>query len=282
MQWLDLDTVATFVLVADLRSFTRAAQASGATQSAVSLKLKRLEERLGHRLLERTPRSVALTADGEVFLTRARELLAVHERAVDTSAPAPPRLALGISDHVSGPALAPVLARTAVFDPGLILEVTIAFSSALLEAFDAGTLDAVIVRREAGRRDGEKLLEDDLAWFAAAQFRRRADEPLRIVNLSAPCGVRATAIRALDRAGIAWAEVFVGGGVAAVAAAIASGLGVAALARRIAPPGVVEVGTRLRLPKLPRSSVTLHSRISDSRRRAALRVVAAALGAAAP
>lgn len=281
MQWLDLDTVATFVLVAELCSFTRAAEASGATQSAVSLKLKRLEERLGCRLLERTPRSVALTADGEAFLTRARELLAVHERAVDASAPAPPRLSLGISDHVAGPALAPLLARTAAFDPGLILEVAIAFSSSLLESFDAGALDAVIVRREAARRDGQTLFVDDLGWFAAAHFHRRANEPLRLVNLSEPCAVRATAIRALDRAGIAWAEVFVGGGVAAIAAAITAGLGVAALARRIAPVGVIEAGAQLGLPKLPRSSITLHSRVSDGRRRAALRVVAAALGATA-
>ena len=282
MQWLDLDTVATFVLVADLRSFTRAAEASGATQSAVSLKLKRLEQRLGCRLLERTPRSVTLTDDGEAFLTRARDLLAVHERAVDMSAPPPPRLALGVSDHASGPALAQLLARTAAFDPGLILEVTTAFSSSLLKNFDAGKLDAVIVRREAQRRDGEKLLVDEFGWFAAAHFHWRADEPLRLVNLSQPCAVRASAIRTLDRAGIAWAEVFVGGGIAAVAAAIASGLGVAALARRIAPAGVVEVGARLGLPKLPHSAIMLHSRVSDSRRRAALRVVAAALRATAP
>ena len=72
---LDLDTVRAFVLVADIGSFTRAAEALEIAQAAVSLKLKRLEEALGCRLLERTPRHVALTAQGAQFIGPARELL---------------------------------------------------------------------------------------------------------------------------------------------------------------------------------------------------------------
>jgi len=53
---LDLDAVQAFILVAEHGSFTRAAEAMRTTQAAVSLKLKRLEERLGCRLIERTPR----------------------------------------------------------------------------------------------------------------------------------------------------------------------------------------------------------------------------------
>ncbi|MGB8475348.1 MAG: LysR family transcriptional regulator, partial [Candidatus Acidiferrum sp.] len=64
---LDIDAVRAFTLVAELQSFTRAAQAVGMTQSAVSLKLKRLEARLAARLVERTPRSVSLTDRGGLF-----------------------------------------------------------------------------------------------------------------------------------------------------------------------------------------------------------------------
>ena len=69
MKVLDLDAVRAFVLVADLCSFTRAADALGTTQSAVSLKLKRLEAHLGKQLLERTPRVVRLSVDGKAFLS---------------------------------------------------------------------------------------------------------------------------------------------------------------------------------------------------------------------
>src|SRR3954470_3011611 len=96
---LDLDAVQTFVLVASLANFTRAAEASGTTQAAVSLKLKRLETFLGRRLVERTPRSVRLTAAGEAFLAHARTLLEANQRALAPAMPAVPRLRLGISDH---------------------------------------------------------------------------------------------------------------------------------------------------------------------------------------
>jgi DNA-binding transcriptional LysR family regulator len=64
------------VLAADLQSFTRAAEALDSTQSAISFKLKKLEQRLGRRLLERTPRQVRLSAEGQQFLPAARGLLA--------------------------------------------------------------------------------------------------------------------------------------------------------------------------------------------------------------
>ena len=273
---LDLDAVRAFVRVADLKSFTRAAQAAGMTQSAVSLQLKRLEARLGRRLIERTPRSVQLTAAGAAFLTGARDLIAVHDRALAGTATPERRLTVGISDHVAGPNLPALIARVAAFDPRLHLNVRLGFSSAMLDAMEDGEFDAVIVRGEPHRRGGETLLQDDLAWFAAPAFQHRGGEPLRLAMLAPPCGIRVHAIRTLDKAGIAWVESFTGGGVAAIAAAVIAGLAIAPLARRVAPPGTFDVGAALKLPALGRSKVVLHSRVSDAHARAAIRTLAAA------
>src|SRR5205807_7429058 len=137
-----------------------------------------------------------------------------------------------------------------------------------------GAFAAVSVRREGTRRGGELLLEDDFGWIAAPAFRHRAGEKLRLAMLTAPCGVRAHAIRKLEQAKISWTEAFTGGGVAAIAAAVTAGLAVAPLARRIAPTGAADVGPALSLPPLGRSKVMLHSRVSDARARAALRAMA--------
>jgi DNA-binding transcriptional LysR family regulator len=280
MKTLDLDTVQAFVLVADLASFTRAAEASGTTQSAVSLKLKKLEARLGRRLIERTPRLVRLSGDGAAFLDRARELLAAHDRALGSDI-ATRRLGIGISEHVAGPELAQLIARINAYDPALRLDVHVGFSRALLDGFDSGAHGAVLVRREAGRRDGEKLLQDRFGWFASPTFRRRTGEPLRLASLAAPCGVHALSTRLLDGAKIPWVEAFVGGGVAAVAAAVTAGLGVAALAARLAPAGSIDIGPSAGLPKLPSSDVVLHSRVSDPQLAGAVRTLAAAFKAVA-
>src|SRR4051795_8933423 len=101
---LDLDAVQAFVRVAELDSFTRAAEAMRTTQSAVSLKLKKLERRLGRRLIERTPRLVRLSGEGAAFLDRARDLMAAHERAIGLGVEHR-RLSLGISEHAAGPEL---------------------------------------------------------------------------------------------------------------------------------------------------------------------------------
>ena len=73
MATLDVEAVRAFLLVADLQSFTRAAEALGSTQATISVKLRRLEDKLGARLLERTPRRVRLSQQGAAFLPAARD-----------------------------------------------------------------------------------------------------------------------------------------------------------------------------------------------------------------
>ncbi|GJE62631.1 LysR family transcriptional regulator [Methylobacterium trifolii] len=273
---IDPDTVQAFVLVADLGSFTRAAEALDTSQAAVSLKLKRLEDRLGCRLLDRTPRHVRLSPRGEAFLPAARDLLAAQERAWAGLSPAPSRrLSLGISEHVAGPELPSLIGRIAAHDPNLVIEVRVAASRDLIGAYDRGEIDAVVVRDEDERRDGLLLATEAFGWFSAPGWRRRAGEPLRVATLAAPCGVRAAATRLLDAAGIPWTEVFVGGGILAVGAAVSAGLGVAALARRVAPAGAIEVGEALGLPPLPPADVVLLARPADPWALPVLRMIGA-------
>ena len=108
-----------------------------------------------------------LTDDGAAFLDHARTLLAANERALTAQSTPVRRLRLGISDHASGPELPELLGRLYASDPSLALDITVGFSSALLDTFDKGKLDGVIVRQEASRRGGETLADDAFGWFAA-------------------------------------------------------------------------------------------------------------------
>lgn len=275
---LDLELVRAFVHVAELSSFTRAAEALGSTQAGVSLRLRKLEDRLGRTLLERTPRLVRLTPDGAQFLERARRLLAADRDARLWGAPSVQRLRLGISDHTTGDTLPGLLSRLAAVSPEVVFDIRMGFSRVLLDAFDAGELDAIVVRREADRRAGEMVRQDRYGWFAAGEA-RRGSAPLPLALLAAPCGVRAAATGALDAAGIAWREAFTGGSVSSVAAAVAAGLAVAPMAAHLAPAGSVDVGPALGLPALPSAKVMLIARAADAPTRAALRELAAFLRA---
>jgi len=272
---LDVDAVQAFVTIADFQSFTNAAQALGTTQGAISVKLKRLEDRLGHKLIERTPRQVRLSAQGAVFLNAARDFIAAHDRAVIALSAERRRFRLGIAAHVAGPEIPTLLARLNERDPALTIEVRLENSRSLFDAFDNGELDAVIVRQEDDRRNGEDLGPEHFGWFAAPGFNQRSGEPLRLAALAPCCGVRDIATRALSSAGIEWVEVFVGGG-AAVVAAVSAGLAVAPFSCRLAPADAIEVGELFGLPDLPSSRIVLHSTLSDRRSREALRTLAAA------
>ncbi|MBW0445196.1 LysR family transcriptional regulator [bacterium M00.F.Ca.ET.228.01.1.1] len=281
MKTLDLEAIQAFVLVADLRSFTRAADALDSTQSAISLKLKRLEERLGHRLIERTPRMVRLSPKGEIFLQAARNLLSAHDDALAVLTRKRATLKVGISHHIVGGDLPVLLRHMHSADPGLLVEMRVSSSRDIEAEFDRGTLDAaVVLRHDDNRRDGETLLDQPFGWMATPEWTHRAGEPLRLATQAYPCRVRAMAVTALEEARVPWVEVFVGGGIATIGAAAQAGLAVAALALRVAPPGTVDVGPRLGLPPLPSREVVLYSSTSDKQVRAALRTLASAFRSA--
>ncbi|TGT38588.1 LysR family transcriptional regulator [Mesorhizobium sp. M8A.F.Ca.ET.165.01.1.1] len=273
---LDVEAVKAFVTVADLRSFTRAAGALGSTQGAVSVRLKRLEDRLGQRLIERTPRLVRLSTRGEIFLEPARDFLAAHDRAVASLTAVRRRFRLGIATHVGGAEVPTLLARLNAHDPALTIEVRLDDSHDLLDAFDRGELDAAIIRREDDRRDGEVLAPEHFGWYAAPGFVHRAGEPLHLAASSPSCGIRNIATGALDAVGIPWTEVFLGCGSFAVAEAVTAGLATSVFSCRLAPPGTIEVSRKFGLPPLPASEIVLLSTLSDIKSREALRTLAMA------
>ncbi|WP_374628196.1 LysR family transcriptional regulator [Pannonibacter indicus] len=274
MSALEVEAVRAFVMIADLQSFTRAAVALGSTQGAVSVKLKRLEERLGKKLIERTPRQVRLSAQGETFLAPAREFLAAHERALAALSAERRRFRLGIAAHVMGPEVPALLARLKSLDPCLTVEVIVDNSRVLIESFENGALDAVIARSDDGRRDGEVLGPEHFGWYASPAFEHHAGEPLRIASHPSVCTVREVAVHLLNGAGIPWVEVFVGG-TTAVIAALSAGLAVAAFPCRLATADMVEVSEALNLPPIPSQSIVLHSSLTDARTRETLRAITA-------
>jgi DNA-binding transcriptional LysR family regulator len=271
---LDLEAVKAFVLTAELQSFTRAANALDTSQAAISVKLRRLEEQLGRRLLERTPRRVRLSAEGAAFFDAARDLVGAHDRAVASFEVERRRLAIGISQHLVGARLPALLRRLNAHDAKLQIELRVAGSREILAALDAGSLDAAIVLQTADSRSGgEALYAETFAWMGAAHWRPRTQEPLPLSTQGESCSMRQAAVRALDAAGIAWTEAFIGQGAACVGAPAAAGLAIAVLAQRAAPPETVDLGQSLGLPVLPTRDVVLHSALHDRRSRAALRVV---------
>jgi DNA-binding transcriptional LysR family regulator len=138
---VDLETVRTFVAVADAGQFSEAADGLSITQQAVSKRVAALEKDLGVRLFTRTPRGARLTIDGQAFLPHARDLLQAEERAAASVRPG--RRALRVD--VIGRRLAPagLLRDFHRAHPDTELDVVTLFDAdAAIDAVRSGMIDA--------------------------------------------------------------------------------------------------------------------------------------------
>ncbi len=164
----DLGTLAIFAMVAEERSFTRAAAKLGMSQSALSHAMRRLEAKLGLRLLTRTTRSVSATAAGEQLLATVRPALDDIDRqlAALTELRVRPAGSVRIttSTHAARAVLWPVIDRLTSENPDVEIELNI----------NSGFVDIVAERFDAGVRLGESLEKDMIAMPIGPRLRMAA------------------------------------------------------------------------------------------------------------
>ncbi|MBP6345445.1 MAG: LysR family transcriptional regulator [Neisseriaceae bacterium] len=276
MMTLSVDAVRAFVMIADLQSFTRAADELGSTQGALSVQLKRLEQKLGHQLIVRTPRYVRLSRHGALFIGPARDFLAAHALAIRSLTQPRRQLKLGIAAHVLGPEIPRLLGRLQALDPALLLEIKLDCPQTLLALYEADALNTLIIRHEDDDRSGTVLCSEPFGWYAAPSFRHHGPDPLPLANQAPDCGIRKMAAQALDEAHISWQELLVGGGPSMVDATVAAGLAIGLFPCRLVPPELIEVGSSLGLPIVPSSTVVMHSTLSDPQSLDILRLISSA------
>ncbi|WP_423604451.1 LysR family transcriptional regulator [Sphingomonas sp. MS122] len=164
----ELGSLALFLAVAEERSFTRAAAKLGLSQSALSHSMRRLEARLGLRLLTRTTRSVAPTEAGERLVETLRpaldeidgklaSLTELRERPAGT-------VRITTSKHAARSVLWPALDRLTAEHRDIQIELDV----------DAGLKDIVAERFDAGVRLGERLEKDMIAVPIGPRLRMAA------------------------------------------------------------------------------------------------------------
>ncbi|EDU60522.1 LysR substrate-binding domain-containing protein [Providencia stuartii] len=166
-----------------------------------------------------------------------------------------------------GPEVSSILSQLNSLDSVNLIEVNIQTSEIILQEFNEGNLDAVIVRSTDDRREGTILSPDNFGWFASSDFSSFPNQPLPLANLSADCATSGQATKLLNQAGIEYKEVFVGGGLPALISAISSGIAIGILPYRLAPSHFVEISGKLSLPEIPSVNIVLHSALSDRKSR---------------
>ncbi len=258
---IDPDLLRAFVTVVDCGGFSQAAERLLRSQPAISLQIRRLEEQLGARLLDRNPRRLALTAEGELILDQARRILDLNDDLVTRLRE--PELAgvvrLGAPEDFATSHLPKVLARFARSHPRVALEVTCELTLELLDRFRAGGLDIALVKREpAGVTAGKRVWREPLVWVAAHRDVGAADRALPLVVSPRPCVYRKRATDSLDAIGRPWRIAYTCGSLAGNWAAVRAGLGLTVLPKDMVPPDLTVLDDPLiGLPELADTEIAL-------------------------
>ncbi|CAD0183681.1 Cyn operon transcriptional activator [Ruegeria sp. THAF57] len=205
MRNLDITTLRSFVAVADQGGVTRAAGFLHLTQSAVSMQLKRLEELLGLELLDRSGRTIALTASGEQLLAYARRMIALNDEVISklTDQAFEGEVVLGVPHDIVYPAIPRVLQRFNADFPRVRVQLVSSYSLQLKDMYKKGECD-LILTTEASVGDGaETIAELPLRWIGAPGGSAWRKRPLPLA-LGRRCLFRPQVIAALDEAEIPW------------------------------------------------------------------------------
>ncbi len=249
---LTFDLLRAFAVVAETQHFSRAAERLGCAQSAVSTKIRQLEQLVGTRLFHRTKRVVQLTPEGETFIGHANRLLRLSEEAMSVFGQFSPRgqVRLGATD-TSMCLLPPVLSRFAQDFPLMELEIYCDRSWEALDALEAGDIDIALVTQPCGRKGGQVVRREPLVWVAAAGSVVDELEPLPLAIFAPGCIYRAAALEALEEVGRSYRHAYNSASRDGLDTAVSAGLALSFVPACAVKPGWRILGPEKQLPCLP-------------------------------
>jgi DNA-binding transcriptional LysR family regulator len=242
----------TFLVVAQTRSFTQAAERLKLRQSTVSEHIRKLEEEAGRRLFVRDTHSVATTSDGEAMIELARGILSANDRAHRYFAASQlrGRLRFGTSEDFVTSRLPDVLRDFVHTHPLVEFELTVARSAQLNERLQRGELDLICGKRPPGDERGRVVLRDRLIWVSAGGYVLPPSVPLPLILFSPPSIMREVALAALQRSSRPWRIVCISDSLSGVRAATLAGLGITVVSERLIPAGLIKIPGGHGLPDL--------------------------------
>lgn len=252
---LDVESLRTLLAVLQHGGMTRAAENLGMSQSAVSWKIKRLEQKVGRDLLVRDGRSLRPSRDGRQLLSYAREIVDLHDEAVArlSSSELTGNVSFGATEEVALFCMRAVLARFNRVHPLAKIEFHVDRGIQLDEMVGRGDLDAAVLQVSPGdvRSSDTVLWEDELLWVSAIDWTYEEGE-VPLITFGKQGFYHPIAEAALKAAGIGYRVAFSGPSTASVSSAVQFGLGVAVISSRWLTDELIEWPRAQDLQPLPK------------------------------
>ncbi|MEM7273144.1 MAG: LysR family transcriptional regulator [Actinomycetota bacterium] len=253
---LDLESLRAFTVMLEWGSMTRAAEQLDLSPSAMSWKIKRLEQRVGRQLLIRDGRDLRPTREGRLILEEAPAMLEAHDRLVRrlTHPEFTGTVKIGSNEEVGSARMAGILGRFNLAYPDATIEFVINQSIVLMGLLARARIDVAVVQvtEEEVRPDDTVLWTEDLRW-ATHRDLPYDDGEVNLISYGENGFYRPVGEPILDREGITYRYTVTAPTSGAVRAAVSAGLGVAILPAQWLDDEVVEWEVGAALEELPRS-----------------------------
>lgn len=254
---LNSDLLRSFLVIAESRNLTLAADRLGRTQSAISVQLRKLEEDLGVSLFHRHPKGMLLSPEGERLLPAARRALGELTRAAalfDT--PLKGRLRVGIPDDYDDTILERTLADFSGRHPGVEVIAASGCTSGYPEKVARGDLD-IAVASSPSDLDGELLSSERTLWACAKAYTPDPDQPVPLAILDRACWWREMPTKALQAEGRGWRVAYKGESFESLKAAIRAGFAIGIVPERSIDSRMRVLSPAEGFPDLPVSKRTI-------------------------
>jgi DNA-binding transcriptional LysR family regulator len=261
LQHLETDLLRAFVVVAETNSFTKASERLFRTQAAISMQIKRLEERIGKPIFVRSAQGTRLTTEGELLIDYARRILHLNDEAfANLGVPRPEEglVRLGTPDDYATILLPDVLLTFNKAFPEVQVEVTCENGVNLVRELREGHLDLALVTRRPDTKEGELIRREPLHWITSTDKSPHTSDPLPLALFPNGCVCRDLALRALKETNRRWKVVFASGTIAPILAAVSAGVAVSIAEESVIPPGARRLGAADGFPSLGTVDIVLH------------------------
>ncbi|MCX8568352.1 LysR family transcriptional regulator [Aminobacter sp. MET-1] len=249
---LDIDALRALRAIRLHGGVTRAAEALGLTQSAVSHKIKRMETSLGCQLLDRRPGGGMFTSEGTALLDYAAKILDLHDEALITFARSDlaGRILLGLTEDTTCSDLSRILGRFRRQHPHVAVRTKVRMSLVLRAMLERGEMDVAIVQVFAHevRPTDLVLFRENLHWVKSRELLLDPEGPIPFLSFDGDCFYRRWAIDIGQDGGAELETVFECSSAAGIVAAVNAGLGVALLSDRHLRPDMEILDNSLPAP----------------------------------
>lgn len=254
-----IELLEAFVAVAEAGNVTHAGSRLNRTQPCVSTQLRRLEERVGKALIERTARTMNLTPAGRILYQHATDILRSHEEArLRLSAPElTGTVHVGLPEWYATGQLQSIFCNFVRMHPNVKLEMTVADSATLHDMLHENEINLAIALVSPSQPEPDGVVEEALHWVASDAC--PLTDPLPLILFPDPCPFREIVFSSLAQAGWQWYERITTASVAAAQVAVSSGVGACCL-----PSGALLEGFKILkeqdgFPKLPASQLAIYT-----------------------